>query len=227
MKKDLALLFSAVACLAGVACTPAQNLIVNGDLSAGNLLGWTITPNAPITITYDAGTGNPAGAAFLARNDSTAAANGNHLHQIIPVANGAQYKLSAQSKGDLLNGGTGRNWAEVYINFTDTDTTFVPGTIRYRKATDGGPNPTPMPCGWIEMKSEPVPVDTDNDGMSDEWETRYGLDPKDASDAAKDKDGDVYTNIEEHFNGTDPTRFVDYTKPENNVSTLKYESLHK
>jgi hypothetical protein len=27
--------------------------------------------------------------------------------------------------------------------------------------------------------------------------------------------------------GANPTRFVDYTKPENNINTLKYESLHR
>jgi pectate lyase len=71
------------------------------------------------------------------------------------------------------------------------------------------------------MKTGPVPADKDNDGMPDEWETRYGLDPKDASDAAKDKDGDGYTNIEEYLNGTNPTKFVDYSELENNVNLLK------
>ena len=32
----------------------------------------------------------------------------------------------------------------------------------------------------------------------------------------QDKDKDGYTNVEEYLNGTDPTVFVDYTKPENN-----------
>ena len=45
--------------------------------------------------------------------------------------------------------------------------------------------------------------------------------PRDPSDAAKDLDGEGYTNLEEYLNGTDPTRIVDYSKPENNVNTLK------
>ena len=75
--------------------------------------------------------------------------------------------------------------------------------------------------GWPELKSLPAPHDSDKDGMPDEWEKQYGFDPSDASNSSKDKDGDGYTNIEEYLNGTDPTEFVDYTKPENNVNTLE------
>ena len=62
--------------------------------------------------------------------------------------------------------------------------------------------------------------DSDSDGMPDAWEKKYGLNPNDPSDAAKDMNGDGYTNIEKYINGIDPTKKVDWTKPENNKDTL-------
>lgn len=75
--------------------------------------------------------------------------------------------------------------------------------------------------GWPEYKSAPGPADTDHDGMPDDWEKRFGFNSNDPTDGTMDKDGDGYTNVEEYLNGTDPARFVDYTKAENNVNTLK------
>jgi pectate lyase len=74
--------------------------------------------------------------------------------------------------------------------------------------------------GWPELKGGPVAIDTDHDGMPDAWEKKYGLNPNDPSDGAKDNDGDGYTNVEEYLNGTSPKQFIDYTKPENNVDSL-------
>jgi hypothetical protein len=46
--------------------------------------------------------------------------------------------------------------------------------------------------------------DDDNDGMTDAWETLYGLNPVDKADARLDADGDGFTNLAEHQAGTDP-----------------------
>ncbi|MCM1227020.1 MAG: carbohydrate-binding protein [Clostridium sp.] len=43
-------------------------------------------------------------------------------------------------------------------------------------------------------------IDTDNDGMPDEWEEARGLDPNDASDTNGDYCGQGYTNIEYYIN---------------------------
>ncbi|HUR59896.1 MAG TPA: hypothetical protein VM029_19400 [Opitutaceae bacterium] len=58
--------------------------------------------------------------------------------------------------------------------------------------------------GWPVLKSGPVPVDSDRDGMPDDWEMKHRLNPRDAADGNADADRDGYTNVEEYLNGTDP-----------------------
>ncbi|HMO26204.1 MAG TPA: thrombospondin type 3 repeat-containing protein, partial [Tepidisphaeraceae bacterium] len=65
-----------------------------------------------------------------------------------------------------------------------------------------------------------VPVDTDGDGMPDDWERKHGFDPNDPSDGAIDSDGDGYTNVEEWLNGTNPREKIDYGNLDNNVDTI-------
>jgi len=58
--------------------------------------------------------------------------------------------------------------------------------------------------GWPNYKSAVAPIDDDNDGLPDEWEIKYGLDPANNLDNNLDNDKDGYTNIEEWLNGTIP-----------------------
>ncbi len=53
--------------------------------------------------------------------------------------------------------------------------------------------------GYPEYKGTPY-VDSDKDGMPDDWEKKNGLNPKDPSDASKVKKKDGYTNIENYLN---------------------------
>jgi len=90
-----------------------------------------------------------------------------------------------------------------------------------KTATKTGIIETPADVGgWPEYKAGEIAVDTDGDGIPDWWEKKYGLDPNDPSDSAKDLNGDGYTNLEKYLNGIDPTKLVDYTKPENNANPL-------
>jgi hypothetical protein len=50
----------------------------------------------------------------------------------------------------------------------------------------------------------PAQNDSDGDGMPDDWENQYGLNPMDPMDAAMDFDGDGLANLGEYENGTDP-----------------------
>lgn len=53
--------------------------------------------------------------------------------------------------------------------------------------------------GWPELKSEPAPQDSDGDGIPDDWEKKYGLNPNDASDGNK-MYVDGYTYVEKYIN---------------------------
>jgi hypothetical protein len=61
--------------------------------------------------------------------------------------------------------------------------------------------------GYPEYTGKPY-LDTDRDGMPDEWETKNGLNPKDASDASLDKNKDGYTSIEDYLNSVVPVQQV-------------------
>jgi hypothetical protein len=73
--------------------------------------------------------------------------------------------------------------------------------------------------GYPEYKGKPY-VDTDKDGMPDAWEKKYGLNPKDPSDAKGDLNGDGYSNIEDYINGVNPAIKVDWKDLANNKETL-------
>jgi hypothetical protein len=49
-------------------------------------------------------------------------------------------------------------------------------------------------------------ADSDLDGIPDKWETNYGLDPNDASDATSDQDNDGVTALDEFLGGTVPVK---------------------
>lgn len=54
--------------------------------------------------------------------------------------------------------------------------------------------------GWPVLAGGPAWVDSDGDGMPDDWETAHGFDRRDGTDGAKDRNGDGFTNLEEWLN---------------------------
>ena len=59
-------------------------------------------------------------------------------------------------------------------------------------------------CG-VKQPAEPtVTLDSDGDGLPDDWEKENGYNPNDPADAQLDKDGDTFTTLEEYQAGTSP-----------------------
>jgi hypothetical protein len=61
---------------------------------------------------------------------------------------------------------------------------------------------------WMDSDGDGIgdnaDLDDDNDGMPDAWEILHGLNPRNAADAAGDRDGDGLSNLEEYEQGRDP-----------------------
>jgi len=62
-----------------------------------------------------------------------------------------------------------------------------------------------VPVYGKETKIKTDQIDTDGDGIPDQWEVKYKLDPNDSTDANLDMDKDGFSNIEEFMAGTDPS----------------------
>jgi len=121
----------------------------------------------------------------------------------------------------LKNGG-------VDLPVRDVITRYVGDNARNNKGHTPGTTDDWPHGGYAAYEPAEPQRDADTDGMPDWWEKEHGLDPNDASDNAEDRDKDGYTSVEEYINDTDPTEFIDYRKPENNVSSLEREdTIHR
>jgi MYXO-CTERM domain-containing protein len=80
--------------------------------------------------------------------------------------------------------------------------------------SDVGGQPT------VTSVTRPAGFDTDNDGMSDAWETAHGLNPNSAADATGDYNGDGYTNIEKYLNELADNACAGSTPPNADAGTV-------
>lgn len=121
-----------------------------------------------------------------------------------PIAYGYVTTHTAQKAYEMVTRYAGaslhRDSHDLYIT-EDVKT----GTAKYSGAGQEGKgfiNSQDDAGGWPELVSAEAPADTDGDGMPDEWETKYGLDPNNAADGSVcslDEKG-YYTNLELYCN---------------------------
>ena len=79
---------------------------------------------------------------------------------------------------------------------------LVPGTTYHYRVTITSSAGTTV--GADQTFTTAAFVDSDGDGLPDDYESAHGLDPHNAADALLDPDGDGQTNLAEYLAGTDP-----------------------
>jgi hypothetical protein len=90
----------------------------------------------------------------------------------------------------------GSNFAGMGKTYEYIDTDVSKGELYYYRLED-------IETSGKRGNHGPICVDWDGDGMPDDWEILYGLDPT-VDDSMQDYDNDGLTNLEEYENGTDP-----------------------
>ena len=156
------------------------------------------TPSGKFYITGNFVKGFPA----VSADNWAGGVQGNHWQdartdQPIPFVPIEQEPAEAAYK--LVLAHAGASWRRDAV-----DTRIIEG-IRNGKMNDGPEkngiiNSQSDVGGWPELKSLPAPVDTDGDGMPDEWEKKNKLNPADPADAALSTLDKQYTNIEVYLN---------------------------
>ena len=151
------------------------------------VIAYVTTPTAIELVSFTA-TGAGAGVRVAWQTAQESENKGFELYRATNPA-GPFVKLNVQLIASGSVGGEGRDYEFV-------DTQVSRGTRYYYKLEDVDVSGTVTPHG-------PVCVDWDGDGIPDDWEQAYGLNPA-VADANLDSDGDGVANWLEYARGTHP-----------------------
>lgn len=175
---------------------------------------------AQVTFQWDGGTPNPDGYNLYQRT------GGNSFDYSNPVnttaITGTTYTVSGLTEGTtyywvvrafLGAGESGdSNQVEYSVPAAVPDDSDGDG---YNDSVDAFPD---NGSEWTDTDGDGIgnnaDTDDDQDGMLDTWETMYGLDPLDSTDAASDLDGDGISNLEEYNSGSNPSLSPTNTAPD-------------
>ena len=114
----------------------------------------------------------------------------------------ATFQAATNTEGKVLipqvTENLGTRWRADQIDFRENG--FIATGVYQYLAFDHEPANLPV-HRFIRLL---IAVDSDNDGLPDDWELAMGLDPTDPFDAMTDSDGDGDSNLTEFLHGTNP-----------------------
>ncbi len=195
------------------------------DGCAGNLVrGNAIFSNAGLGIDLSTNGVNPnhvgdvpGGANRLQNYPVLSSASGRYLTTLQGTLNSdARRTYTLDFYANLAEDPTGYGQGALWLGWT-TVTTDAAGNASFHcaltnavavtgfisaTATDPDNNTSEF-CLCVPNQVGPI-VDTDGDGLPDDYELAWGFDPNWAGDASLDADGDGLTNLEEYRAGTNP-----------------------
>jgi hypothetical protein len=178
-----------------------------------------LTPSGGLyQSTYLGGSGSDRGHAIALDGYARLYVAGQTMSTDFPVLNAAQPTIMGDrdafiamlpppyvSPGYATYLGTGDNDDSLSVAADRIGRAYLTGVKTYSwPATTGNSDAFVM-----RLSTQNDVIDEDHDGMPDDWETRYGLDPT-HNDANDDPDGDGVSNLDEYQADTNPMGF--YTR---------------
>lgn len=157
--------------------------------------------HGPETVHYiavEAGQGNFTSAGGLLFSVAVTPNTINHEDEVVDF--GANYALPLFLADFQTRNGGDPSSLRVKALSAGQATVF----LEEEDSTGDGVDHTNEVMGYLVTSTA---IDTDGDGMGDDWETENGLDPNDPSDGDDDPDLDLLTNVEEYEAGYDPFAF--------------------